>query len=71
MRFTDLTMPSFEGAKDLVLREKCALEDALLENLALHWFLTEVHLTGGCAAFAGCLLLGRRIMCRELDQCYG
>ena len=31
MRFTDLTMPSFEGAKDLVLREKCALE-ALLEN---------------------------------------
>ena len=32
MRFTDLTMPSFEGAKDLVLREKCALEGALLEN---------------------------------------
>lgn len=26
-----------------------------------------VHLTGGCAALAGCLLLGRRIMCRELE----
>lgn len=26
-----------------------------------------VHLTGGCAAFTGCLLLGRRIMCRELE----
>lgn len=26
-----------------------------------------VHLSGGCAALAGCLLLGRRIMCRELE----
>lgn len=34
-------------------------------------FGCKVHLTGGCAALAGCLLLGRRIMCRELEQCRG
>ena len=33
-------------------------------EIELSW---EVHLTGGCAAFTGCLLLGRRIMCRELE----
>jgi ammonia channel protein AmtB len=34
-------------------------------------FACKVHLTGGCAALAGCLLLGRRIMCRELEPCPG
>jgi len=27
-----------------------------------------VHLSGGCAALAGSMLLGRRIMCKELDE---
>ena len=39
MQFTDLTMPSFEGAKDRVLREKRAHKGTLLENLGCEPFI--------------------------------